>query len=660
MSIDLSRFHQTFFDESREGLDAMEAALLKLDIGRADSEVINTIFRAAHSIKGGAGTFGFSSIAGFTHVVETLLDQMRSGARSITQPDVDLLLRASDVLRGLLAAASDGSAIDAAAIAAVQAELQAALQPAAASAAPPVVATAAAPAQGWKIRFMPKPDLFRSGNDPLRILRELSGLGTLDVQIDDSRLPALDMADAEDCYLGWNLQLDSACTKAEIDEVFAWVEGECELVIESLVAVATPARKPAEAPKLAVVGGSREPSEAHRADGGSIRVGTEKIDALINLVGELVITQSMLAQTAGALDPVVNEKLLNGLSQLDRNTRMLQEAVMATRMLPMDFVFSRFPRVVRDLAGKLGKQVRLVTVGEGTELDKSVIERIADPLNHLVRNSLDHGLETPQDRRAAGKDETGTIMLKAAHQGGNILIEIADDGRGLDRQKLLKKAQERGLACSDAMSDSEVWNLIFAPGFSTAAVVTDVSGRGVGMDVVKRNIQALGGQVELTSTAGRGMCVTIRLPLTLAILDGMSVRVGDEIFIVPLNSVVESLQPLPEQVKPVAGQGRVIKVRNDYLPLLALHRVFKLPALHSEPHKGIVVLLESEGRKIAALVDELVGQQQVVIKSLETNYRRVSGISGATILGDGRVALILDVAALVRDLHEPPQHAAAA
>ena len=651
MSIDLSRFHQTFFDESREGLDAMEAALLKLDVGRADSEVINTIFRAAHSIKGGAGTFGFSSIAEFTHVVETLLDQMRSGARNITQPDVDLLLRAVDVLRGLLAAAREGTPVDAAAITALHAELQAALKPGGAVAIAPVVASAVLPSQGWQIRFMPRPDLFRSGNDPMRILRELAGLGTLDVQLDDSRLPALDAADAEDCYLGWTLRLDSTCTRAEIDEVFAWVEGECELVIEPLAAAPPPERKLVEAPKLAVVGGSRESGEAHRGEG-SIRVGTEKIDALINLVGELVITQSMLAQIAGALDPVVNEKLLNGLSQLDRNTRMLQEAVMATRMLPMDFVFSRFPRVVRDLATKLGKQVKLVMIGEGTELDKSVIERIADPLNHLVRNSLDHGLESPQERAAAGKDETGTISLKAAHQGGNIVIQISDDGRGLDRQKLMKKAQEKGLACSESMSDNEVWNLIFAPGFSTAAVVTDVSGRGVGMDVVKKNIQALGGQVELTSNAGRGMCVTIRLPLTLAILDGMSVRVGSEIFIVPLNSVVESLQPSPEQVKPIAGRGRVVKVRNEYLPLVALHQSFRLPSQHTEAHKGIVVLLESDGRKIAALVDELVGQQQVVIKSLEANYKRVHGISGATILGDGRVALILDVAALVRDLHQ--------
>ncbi|MGQ3058319.1 MAG: chemotaxis protein CheA, partial [Nevskia sp.] len=386
-------------------------------------------------------------------------------------------------------------------------------------------------------------------------------------------------------------------------------------------------------------------------EGSSIRVGTEKIDALINLVGELVITQAMLTQQASTLDPVQFEKLLNGLSQLDRNTRMLQEAVMATRMLPMEAVFSRFPRVVRDLAAKLGKLVRLVTVGEQTELDKSVIEKITDPLNHLVRNSLDHGLELPEARAASGKDVTGTIRLSASHAGGHIVIEVADDGRGLDRARILTKAQANGLitaAQADAMPDAEVWQLIFSPGFSTAEKVTDVSGRGVGMDVVKKNIQALGGQVELFSEAGRGSRTLIRLPLTLAILDGMTVAVAGETFVLPLNAVVESLQPAPEQVKTVAGEGQVVRVRNEYLPMVALWRLFGLNSEVREAHKGILVLLESEGRKVALLVDELVGQQQVVIKNLEANYRRVPCISGATIMGDGHVALILDVGELVR------------
>lgn len=712
MTIDISRFHKTFFDESFEGLDLMESALLKLDVGAADSEVINTIFRAAHSIKGGAGTFGFSAISDFTHNVETLMDEMRSGKRSVTQPGVDLLLTAVDVIRNLMTAARDGGEADLQAMVATRADLEAMLKsgtPAAAPAAAPVVHTvvvapvpapapivapvaAVAPTvSGWQIKFFPKIDIFRSGNDPLRILRELSTLGELQLECDSSKLPALEECVAEDCYLGWNARLRGDATRAAVEDVFAWVTDECDLEIAPLlpspltesaekerpesVDAAESATSPqplpregggAEKPVLTLIEGGKSaptpaPQEARKAtesrgsggaDGSSIRVGTDKIDQLINLVGELVITQAMLTQQASTLDPVANEKLLNGLSQLDRNTRRLQEAVMSTRMLPMDFVFSRFPRVVRDLAGKLNKQVRLVMSGENTELDKGVIERIADPLNHLVRNSLDHGLESPEDRTAAGKDATGTIHLKAAHQGGHIVIEISDDGRGLNRQKLLAKAQEKGLPCSESMSDAEVWNLIFAPGFSTAAVVTDVSGRGVGMDVVKKNIQALGGQIELKSSLGKGMSVVIRLPLTLAILDGMSVRVGEEIFIVPLNSVVESLQPSADQIKTVAGSGRVVKVRNEYLPLVPLYQAFRLPAQFTEPHKGILVLLESEGRKVAALVDELVGQQQVVIKSLEANYKRVRGISGATILGDGRVALILDVSGLVRDLHQ--------
>ena len=648
MEIDFTRFHQTFFEESFEGLDVMESALLKLDVGNADAEIINTIFRAAHSMKGGAATFGFLDVAGFTHLLETLLDQMRSGQRAVNQHDVDLLLRSVDVVRGLLTAARENSAADMNAVNQLRGELEQTLtQMAAPAAVPESVASAAKAAGQWKIRFAPHASLFRSGNDPLRILRELDGLGDMQVTLDDQRLPSLADAEAESCYLAWDIALQSECSQAAIMEVFAWVEDECELSVTAL----PPA---AEKPRLEVIQGGREPAapgEPHKVvtgDSGSIRVGTEKIDSLINLVGELVITQAMLAQQASELDPVLHEKLMTGLSQLDRNTRSLQEAVMSIRMLPMDFVFSRFPRLVRDLAGKLGKQARLVTVGESTELDKSVIEKIADPLNHLVRNSLDHGIEMPDARIAAGKDAIGTITLKAAHRGGSIIIEVSDDGRGLDRGRIVDKARANGLTVADNASDSEVWQLIFAPGFSTADKVTDISGRGVGMDVVKKNIQALGGQVDIQSSAGRGMRILIRLPLTLAILDGMSVSVGGETFIVPLNAVAESLQPRPEDVKSVAGQGRVVRVRGEILPLVPLRDVFHLAAGISEPHRGILVLIESEGRKVALMVDELLGQQQVVIKSLESNYRRISGISGATILGDGRVALILDVGELVR------------
>ncbi|MBA4284886.1 MAG: chemotaxis protein CheA [Xanthomonadaceae bacterium] len=664
MSIDLERFHKSFFEESFEGLDSMETALLALDIAAVDSETINTVFRAAHSIKGGAATFGFSSVAEYTHGVETLLDQMRAGKRAISQGDVDLLLRVVDVLRGLLGSARDGTPFDAAAVTSTQAEISRALSGEAPAAAVVAKADPAAPAvnAGWTIRFVPKPDLFRSGNDPLRIIRGLDQLGRLEVEADTSQVPSFADADAESCYLAWNLTLHGEVTRAEVEEQFSWVEDEALIEIQPLAAAIEAAPVTAKPvlslvrsnPAEAVAAPAAAPAAApprNNADGGSIRVGTEKIDALINLVGELVITQAMLTQQASTLDPVQFEKLLNGLSQLDRNTRMLQEAVMATRMLPMEAVFSRFPRVVRDLAAKLNKQVRLVTVGEQTELDKSVIEKITDPLNHLVRNSLDHGVELPDARTAAGKDATGTIRLSASHAGGHIVIEVADDGRGLDRARIVAKAQANGLitaAQAETLPDSEVWQLIFSPGFSTAEKVTDVSGRGVGMDVVKKNIQALGGQVELFSEAGRGSRTLIRLPLTLAILDGMTVAVAGETFVLPLNAVVESLQPSPDQVKTVAGEGQVVRVRNEYVPMVALWRLFRLDSRVRDADKGILVLLESEGRKVALLVDELVGQQQVVIKNLEANYRRVPCISGATIMGDGHVALILDVGELVR------------
>ncbi|MFY9314953.1 MAG: chemotaxis protein CheW, partial [Burkholderiales bacterium] len=404
--------------------------------------------------------------------------------------------------------------------------------------------------------------------------------------------------------------------------------------------------------------GRRESDKAAAADATSIRVGVEKVDQLINLAGELVITQAMLAQTASQLDPVQHEKLLNGLAQLDRNTRDLQESVMSIRMMPISFVFSRFPRVVRDLAGKLNKEVELKTVGETTELDKGLIEKIADPLNHLVRNSIDHGIETPEKRRAAGKPEKGTITLRAFHQGGNIVVEVSDDGAGLSRERILAKARSQGMNVPDSIADQDVWQLIFAAGFSTAEVVTDVSGRGVGMDVVKRNIQALGGSVEIDSTLGAGTRMSIRLPLTLAILDGLSVRVGDELFIIPLNHIVESLQPAAADVKTVRGQGTVVHVRGEYLPVLKSHETFNIPPGAADTGVGIMVILESDGVKKALFVDELVGQHQVVIKSLESNYRRVRGISGATIMGDGKVALIVDAGMLVRGV-KPELRAAA-
>lgn len=651
--IDLKRFHRAFFEESFEGLDAMEAALLRLDPACPDAETLNGIFRAAHSIKGGAGTFGFSSISDYTHVLEALLDEMRAGRRAPSEADIDLLLRASDALRQLLLAARDERPADRTQTDAIHAELEACLRGAAVPAAA-VTATTPAKPSGWRVVFTPHATLFASGNDPLRILRELVALGEATVRVRDEALPAFAELDPEQCYLSWDVALHGEVTREAIAELFAWVEDECALEITPLAEAqpepVAPAAPPAAETATPIAARRKETarSETARGESASIRVATEKIDAMIDLVGELVITQAMLQQQAARLDPVAAEALLQGLAQLDRHTRHLQEAVMSTRMLPVEAVFSRFPRVVHDLAARLGKQVRLQTFGESTELDKSVIEKIADPLTHLVRNSLDHGIETAEARQHAGKDPVGTLSLRASHQGGHIVIEVADDGAGLDRARILAKATERGIACDAAMSDAEVWQLIFAPGFSTAEQVTDVSGRGVGMDVVKRNIESLGGRVELSSRPGQGTTVTIRLPLTLAIVDGMSVAVGDDIFILPLPAIVESLQPQESQLKRVAGQGQVARVRDEYLPLVALHDWFSLPARPRPAHEAILVIVEAEGRKLALLVDALVGQQQVVIKNLETHYKRVPGISGATILGDGRVALIADVGEIVR------------
>ncbi len=654
MAIDLSRFRQTFLEESREGLDTMEEHLLRLEQGSTDGELINTIFRAAHSIKGGAGTFGFTEVGQVTHLLETLLDEMRSGKRGVTEEAVSVLLESVDVVRTLLATAMDGGSAaggrtpepPAAGVVALSERLSAVLKSSPGAPAAPVAAPEKA--AGWKIRFAPHAGMLATGNEPIRILRELGELGPVQVEADLSKLPALAELDAESAYLAWTMSLNAGVARTRIEEVFAWVDGECDLSIEPIAAAPAPEAKPREEAAVARVPATERASVAANSGDGSIRVNVEKVDALINLVGELVITQAMLKQLSSALDPVVHEKLVGGLEQLARNTRDLQDAVMSVRMLPVGTVFNRFPRVVRDLASRLGKQVRLKLVGEATELDKGVIEKIADPLNHLVRNAVDHGLELPADRIAAGKDETGTVTLKASHQGGYIVIEVADDGRGLKRDKLLKKAAERGIAIADNAPDQDVWQLIFAPGFSTAEQVTDVSGRGVGMDVVKKNILSLGGNVEIATQSGQGLSVVIRLPLTLAILDGMSVAVGEEMFIIPLNFVVESLQPRREDVKSVHGEGRLLKVRNEYVPLQSMHQLFGVGNEPPPVHEGIVVILEAESRKLAVQVDELVGQQQVVIKSLESNYRRIHGISGATIMGDGRVALIVDVGSLTR------------
>ncbi|MET0289553.1 MAG: chemotaxis protein CheA [Pseudoxanthomonas sp.] len=659
MSMDLQRFHATFFEESREGLDAMESGLLSMEGGNHDPELINSVFRAAHSIKGGAATFGFDAVASLTHLLETLLDEIRAGKRPLEAAAVDAMLGSVDTLRALLGECETGKPADPAAVEAVKARLNAVLSGAAAPVAAAAKKVEEEP-EAWQIGFTPAPSLFMSGNDPLRILRELETLAPLDVQAKLEKLPPFAQLDPLQACIAWDLGLLGKVPRAAVADVFSWIEDECELdiqpralnkiaaVVEAPEAVAT-AAPAAGKPALAAVPGSGTPAQAEAAE--SIRVSVDKVDALINLVGELVITQAMLKQVSAGLDPTQAERLFAGLEQLERNTRDLQEAVIGVRMLPVDAVFRRFPRLVRDLSGRLGKQVRLRTIGEGTELDKGLIEKIADPLVHLVRNSIDHGLETPDARKAAGKDETGTITLAASHQGGHIVIEVSDDGRGLNRDRILAKAAERGLAVPDNPTDSQVWDLIFQAGFSTADAVTDLSGRGVGMDVVRRNIQALGGEVQLESTYGAGTRVVIRLPLTLAILDGMTISIGEEVLILPLSHVLEALQPKDAEIGTVGVDGRVLRMRGEYLPILSLAKHYGYtPREGGDP---LIVVVEGDGQKIALEVDELLGQQQVVVKNIERNYRRVAGISGATILGDGRVALIVDIGSLVRSQRMP-------
>ncbi len=734
MTLDITQFYQTFFDEADELLAQMEQLLLNLDIGHPDPEDLAAIFRAAHSIKGGAATFGFTALTETTHILESLLDRARNNELVLRKDMIDTFLETKDVLSGQLADYRASAEPDAAVAAAICAKLErlnaesrfgaepqaaapaptiasdAAIAPAAAGTPPEHVVDQAVEASNERHGNNQAAPATSGANDAAgpHLKITLRGVGEKDEALLAEELGNLGQIVGQVKAGGdLTLWLDSEVTSDDIVAVCCFVIDESQISIgrgtappdggaQGAAAVAPPAPEAAPAPVAAAApppapvpapvatpvavsepapaaaaaasappppapvappaaqastdqDRKARPAAAASAEGSSIRVGVEKVDQLINLVGELVITQAMLAETTSTFDPALHDRLFNGMAQLERNARDLQEAVMSIRMMPMDYVFSRFPRLVRDLAAKLGKEVELVTFGQATELDKSLIERIIDPLTHLVRNSLDHGIETVETRRAAGKDGTGQLVLSAAHHGGNIVIEVSDDGAGLRRDKILAKAMKQGLAVSESMPDEEVWNLIFMPGFSTAEQVTDVSGRGVGMDVVKRNIQSMGGHVEITSNAGKGTTTRIVLPLTLAILDGMSVKVGNEIFILPLNFVMESLQPRAEDIYTVANGERVVRVRGEYLPLVALHAVFSVEGARTEPTQGIVTIMETEGRRFAMLIDELVGQQQVVVKNLETNYRKVHGISAATILGDGSVALIVDVAALNRE-----------
>ncbi len=718
MSTDLEQFYEIFFEESSELLADMETCLLRLDVNSPDLEDLNAIFRAAHSIKGGAGTFGFTDMTEMTHMLESLLDKLRKGELEVRSEMIDAFLKAGDVIKAQLAGHRGEGQADPIVAAAVCEELKRLsdeTQAPTKELTNPATNTEIVQVEA-KVAEVEVSTIDDSSRLTYRI--EFSGSGMSDATLENlfanlkqlGNLESLTPANVIDLC---KLKLTTDKSEEDIWETLAFVVDPATLIIvvdslnkneataiepdktnsvsidaKSIVdedefsmtdmppapgygffpgAPAAPkdiddAESSLNSPQQLSANNSKNEANAtlnkssSKANTGaaapvsetsSIRVSIEKVDQMINLVGELVITQAMLAQTASQFDPVVFEKLHSGMNQLERNTRDLQESVMSIRMMPISFVFSRYPRVVRDLASKLNKRVELKTVGENTELDKGLIEKIADPLTHLVRNSLDHGIEVPEKRTAAGKPAQGTITLRAFHQGGSIVIEVSDDGAGLNRGKILSKARERGLPVHDGMTDQEVWLLIFEAGFSTADTVTDVSGRGVGMDVVKRNIQGMGGRIDIESAFGVGTRISIRLPLTLAILDGLSVAVGGQMFIVPLNYIIESLQPTAADIKTVSGHGRVVQVRGEYLPVIALHEIFNLRPNVTEVHEGILVILEAEGHKAALFVDDLVGQHQVVIKSLESNYRRVQGVSGATIMGDGKVALILDTAALV-------------
>ena len=658
MSMDITDFYQTFFDEADELLADMEQHLLDLVPEAPDSEQLNAIFRAAHSIKGGAGTFGFTILQETTHLMENLLDEARRGEMQLNTDIINLFLETKDIMQEQLDAYKSSQEPDAASFEyicnalrqlALEAKGEAAV-PAVAPAKLSVVesAPAAAPAQDDRLRIV----LSGLKESEVNLLEEeLSNLATLSdvVKGKDTLAATLNGDIGKDdvvavlCFVIEPEQI-SFETPAAVEPAAVEVVAVAETPAAPAVVPAAPAVK--AAPREAAAPNRAEKPAARSSESTSIRVAVEKVDQLINLVGELVITQSMLAQRSNELDPVNHGELITSMGQLQRNARDLQESVMSIRMMPMEYVFSRFPRLVRDLAGKLNKQIELTLMGSSTELDKSLIERIIDPLTHLVRNSLDHGIELPETRVNAGKSPVGNLILSAEHQGGNICIEVTDDGAGLNRERILAKAISQGMAVSENMTDEEVGMLIFAPGFSTAEQVTDVSGRGVGMDVVKRNIQEMGGHVEIQSKQGSGTTIRILLPLTLAILDGMSVKVADEVFILPLNAVMESLQPREEDLHPLAGGERVLEVRGEYLPLVELWKVFDVEGAKTEATQGIVVILQSAGRRYALLVDQLIGQHQVVVKNLESNYRKVPGISAATILGDGSVALIVDVSAL--------------
>ncbi|MBN3573731.1 chemotaxis protein CheA [Vibrio neptunius] len=676
MALDMEQLRKMFYEECRENLEVLEDVLLNLDVTSIDEESINTIFRAAHSIKGGAATFNLFDISEFTHSVEAYLDLVRNNERELTVGTVDLLLKSGDCIRSMLEGHEQGSEVNSELQQEVSAELHRLLGEEVATPDCQTKQIKASVDEGeepetestqgdWHVIFEPHPEMFFSGNDPLRILRELNELHpSCVITVITESLPDIEAIESELCYLKWQAQLAAEVEEADIREIFEWVEDECELSIEFVSQPSTVVKsKPSESVEqeaaaakdaLPPVMAKAEQKSAKVAKTessvSSIRVDIDKVDSLINLVGELVITQSMLTEIGNDFTIEKLEKLKVGLAQLLQNSKDLQENVLNIRMLPMSFAFSRFPRLVRDLSNRLEKQVDLQIQGEQTELDKTVLERIVDPLVHLVRNGIDHGIEQPQTRLERGKEEQGVIKLNAYHQGGSIVIEIKDDGAGLDCDKLWNKAIEKGVLAPDArredMSDKQIMNLIFAPGFSTAEEVSDISGRGVGMDVVRRNIEELGGHIEVESELEVGSCFTISLPLTLAILDGQLVKVAGEVYVIPLLTIVESIQIDPECIKVASGGIELYRLREENIPILRLQEELEMGQSGSLDER-ILCFVEAAGNRVGLLLDELLDQQQVVIKSLESNYSKVAGISGATILGDGSVSLILDIQGLI-------------
>ena len=670
MSIDLDQFKQIFYEESFEGLDTMESGLLGMNDGGTDLDVVNDIFRAAHSIKGGSATFGFSALASFTHIMEGLLDEMREGKREADSDVVNILLESVDEMRSLMTAYQNNEEPDVEEMQALQEKLEkvCGMEPSPSSTTEKEASPDNADDRrlGWHIEFTPHDDLLTTGNDPSLLLSELRDLGDLTLKVDDSDLPTFSSMNPEQCYLKWSMDLlekdaKSVVEEDQITEIFEWVEDECDLLIKGIY----PERKKSDRrvgdrrENPDDQGGrrtasrrtkSRRPTDKKPApQATNIRVDTNRIDELIDMVGELVITQSMLGQLGEDFDMDKLVRLREGLEELERNSREIQEAVMRVRMQPISFAFNRFPRMIHDLSQKLSKKVRLELVGEETEMDKTVMEKINDPLVHLVRNSMDHGLEGPEERLEGCKEEEGYVRLKAFHQGGSIVVEVSDDGRGLNRDKLFDKGVEKGIIKeTDVLSDEQVFMLLFAAGFSTAEKLSDISGRGVGLDVVRRNIESLGGNVSVRSVFGEGTVFTIRLPLTLAVLDGQLLQVDGQTYVLPLATIIESLQMNEESISALAGDTLVYRLRDEYIPIISLSSLFSTGDDGSADMAGkLLVIVEWADKRIGLRVDDLLAQQQVVIKSLETNYERVQGLSGATILGDGTVSLILDISGLM-------------